>query len=512
MQHIYDKNGNKQNEALSSTMFWKSPLASLSCSVDLSTPNTYTWGEGISGGTSTPFADMKAVYNGSPFQCDVRILTYEDGSPIIEDGKLYFSMTTGRGQGSAGPIICEYDIGTCQLKLTGCIIAHYNGGGLQATGNNVMYNRNNGKWLLGSHTLTGHTLVIAESISDPRYGVTDIYYEDMDYQGPEPGDEDQFIFYSDELEQWVMVYVAIRNNDANYNLRMQTSDYPDHGYTFVKEVVEPSRLRATGVIVTSVGGTKYLLSGSSATGINKYLAYSFPDLEYIGELNLDYDTGSLKGTWPTLIPVTNGKSTKYFFFAFDRAQTLTTSVWTYGCLYMFCAAEENEGMEYPIKRDGITIQEPISDTYAITDLHFKRLWSFRKAMDYEVKLAEIKLNSAVIFDNSSNMYPVIIGDAGVTQNVTGLYLNKNGSAVILGGIHQPFAAYVLNNEGIQGSDIRAIVLLNQQNNIVCRISIDKDGNVYGYNGSAENLLGTMRENSKELVVCTGTTSVQMFER
>ena len=512
MNHIYDVDGNKQNETLFATMFWKSPLASMTSPVDLSIPNTYTWGESISGSTKTPFSNLKSVYNGSPFQCDVRILTYEDCSPIIENNKLYFSMTTGRGQGSTGPIICEYDIGTCQMRLTGCIIGHYNGATMQATGNNVMYNRSTGKWLLGSHTLDTHILIIAESVSDPRFGITDVYYDDLDYQNPGSGDEDQFIFYSDELEKWVMVYVAIRNNGANYILRMQTSDYPNRGYTFVKEINEPSRLRATGVIVTSVGGTKYLLSGSSATGVNKYLAYSFPDLEYVGELNLDYDTESLRGTWPTLIPVTNGNSTKYYFFAFDRAQTLTTSVWTYGCLYMFCAVEENEGMEFPIKRDGITIQLPISDTYSITDLHFKRLWSFRKSMDFEMELAEIKLDDAVIFDDSSNMYPVIQGNVGVIQNINGLYLNSDGNAVIFGGVHRPYAAYVLNNDGVQKTDKRGIAILNNQENVVCRISIDKSGNVYGYNGSTESLLGTIRKRSKELLVCTGTTTIQIFER
>lgn len=512
MQFIYDVDGNKQNSVLSDTLFWKSPLASMTCPVDLSVPSIYKWGEGVSGGVNTPFISIKSVYNESPFQCDVRTLTYEDGSPIIEKGKTYFSMTIGRGSGAPGAVICEYDIGTCQLKITGCLMAHYGGSGIQNTGNAIMYNRNTGRWLLMSHTLTTHILIIAESVSDPRFGITDVYYEDMDYESPGSGDEDQFIFYSDELEKWVMIYVAIRNGNANYDLRMQISDYPDHGYENYATVSEPSRLKATGVIATKVGGVRYVLCGSSATGTNKFLAYSFPGLTYVGELNFDYDTKSKRGIWPTLVPVTNGKTTKYYFFTFDRAQTLTTSVWTYGCLYMYCAVEENEGMEFPIKRDGLVIQDPISNTYDITDLHFKRLWSLRKAMDYDLILSEIKLDTAVIFADSSNMYPVVSGNVEVIQNTDGLFLSESGNAVIYGGTHQPFATYVLHNEGVQESDKRSIAILDQQNNVVARISVDKNGTVYGFDGSIETTLGTLRENTKELLICTGTNTIQLFER
>lgn len=509
MKPIYDINGNKYNSELFSTMLWKNMFASFSCASDFSVPNFYRWGEEVSGGITTPFVDMKAVYNITPSQADCRFITYEDSSPLIKDGKVYFTASTQRGYGSGGAIIFELDIGTCQIKMTGCIIAYYNGANFSATGNAIMYNRSTGKWQLMTHSLDSHVLLVAESVSDPRFGVTNAYYELMDYENPGSGDEDQFVFYSDELEKWVMIYVAIRNNDANYILKVQTSDYPDHGYEFYDEINDSSRLRATGLISTKVGGQRYILSGSSATGVNKNLIYTFPALEYVGEVNLDIGTNAISGTWPTLLPVCDGVRTRYYFFTFDRAALVSSNRWSYGCLYMYCAQETNNGMEFPIKRDGLTIYEPVVGTYGISDLHFKRKWALRNPMSDEIKLSEIRLGQAVFYEQS-NMYPVI--GTSVTQNTDGLYLASSGSAILVGGEHNICSAYVLTNDRIQGTDKRAIVLMDSNQNVVMRVSVTKDGKVYRYNGTDESLLGTMRENSRELIVCIQNTYINIFER
>lgn len=510
MKYIYDADGNKYNSELFSTMFWKTLFASFSCTSDFATPNSYRWGEEVSGGTTTPFVDMRAVYNTTPHQADCRIITYEDSSPIVENGKVYFTASSQRGGGSGGAIVFALDIGTCQIEMTGCILAFYNGSGFSATGNAIMYNRNTGKWQLMTHSgdTQGHDLLIAESISDPRYGVTNAYYEPMDYESPGSGDEDQFVFYSDELEKWVMIYVSIRNNNANYILKVQTSDYPDHGFTFYNEINDSSRLRATGVVSTKVGGKRYILSGSSATGMNKNLIYTFPELEYVGEVNLDIGTNAIYGTWPMLFPICDGTRTRYYFFTFDRTALITSNQWSYGCLYMYCAQETNEGLEFDIKRDGLTIHAPVTETYNISDLHFKRKWALREPMNSEIKLSEIRLGQA-IFNDQSNMYPVI--GTSVAQTTDGLYLASVGSTIIVGGEHNLYSAYVLNNEWIQGTDKRAVVLVDNNNTVKMRVSVTKDGKVYGYNGTDETLLGTMRENSKELIVCVQATWVNVFE-
>jgi hypothetical protein len=57
-----------------------------------------------------------------------------------------------------------------------------------------------------------------------------------------------------------------------------------------------------------------------------------------------------------------------------------------------------------------------------------------------------------------------------------------------------------------------VVLVDNNNTVKMRVSVTKAGKVYGYNGTEETLLGTMRENSKELIVCVQATWVNIFER
>lgn len=492
--------------------FGNSVLATLVCQDDLSTEHTYYWGEEVAGSANTPFVQIDACYNGSMSQADYRIVTYEDGSPIIENGKIYFTMSTQIGHGSPGEIICEYDLDTCNIRIVGCHISYYDNVKFSATGNMMMYNRQTKTWLLGTHTdgNHGHTLVIAKSISDPRFGIHDIFYDDLDYANPGSGDEDQFIFYSSEISKWVMVYVAIRNNDANYILRMHVSDYPDRGFTFYKEINDSSVLRATGVTSVIVGGTRYVLSGSSATGTNKFLVYSFPNLTYVGELNLDFTPGARNGIWSTLFPITDGIKTKYFFFTFDRSPAITSNVWSYGGMYLYCASEMNDGMEYPIVRDGVTIYEPIDPTYSITQLHFIRRWAFKMPMDFKLELSKIKLDEYVLSDQS-NLYP-LIGSTDLTQNEKGLFLNAQGSAIIVGGEHRCFASYLLTNYNMDGSDKRSLVFINNQNNVVAKVSVTKDGTIYGFNGSSESVIGQMRTDCHELIICPSWATIYIYQK
>lgn len=492
--------------------FGKEALGSLTAKSSL-TANGFYWGEYLTGSRETPFHNIKALYNGSMAQADYRVITYEDGSPIVENGKLYFSMSTQIAQGSPGAIVCELDVSTCKLKMTGAILAVYNDNYFTATGNLIFFDRNTGLWQLGTHTQdsAGHILLHAASVSDPRFGVSKIVYSQLDYENPGSGDEDQQIFYSSELEKWVLIYVAIRNNDTNYILRMQTSDYCDRGFEFVREVNDSSRLRATGVYSTKVGGVRYVLSGSSASGTNKFLAYSFPDLSYVGELNLDIPTGADSGIWPIVVPITNGGKTDYYLFTFDRAATVTTNKWSYGCAYMYKADESNTGTEYFVKRNGLNVGVDIVQDYSITQLHFKRLWSIRRAMDLEIPLSEINLDSAVLFSSQSDIYPSF-GSAVLSQDATGLKLAAPGNATIIGGKHQTYAAYILSRHYIQNDDRRGIAIFDDKHDVKMRVLVTKNGSVYGYNGTTETLMGTMRENSTELIVCTGGTLVTVYEK
>ena len=58
-------------------------------------------------------------------QADYRICTYEDGSPIIEDGKYFFNMSA-RSAGVMSAVF-SYDINTCNVQLIGAVQGYKEG-------------------------------------------------------------------------------------------------------------------------------------------------------------------------------------------------------------------------------------------------------------------------------------------------------------------------------------------------------------------------------------------------
>lgn len=182
-------------------------LSSVQIANDLKTPHSYVWGEGIKGSKYTPFIDCKSIYNGSTAQSDYRVVSYEDGSPIIKDNKVYISMTATTALGGAGSVICELNLNTCEIKMTGVFRGYCNGEYFSTSGNAVMFNRNTNRWIMLTHGTVlsagiEHKLMISESISDPRFGVTELDFQELNYDNKLKGDEDEFIFWDEDRNKW----------------------------------------------------------------------------------------------------------------------------------------------------------------------------------------------------------------------------------------------------------------------------------------------------------------------
>ena len=63
--------------------------------------NSLYWGSGvISAGKTAILGALQTLSNGAAI-ADIRTLTYEDGSPLIENNKLYYSVSTRTGGGGA---------------------------------------------------------------------------------------------------------------------------------------------------------------------------------------------------------------------------------------------------------------------------------------------------------------------------------------------------------------------------------------------------------------------------
>lgn len=488
------------------------PLANISVSsLDIFKRGEYVWYEGTKGSTKTPIVNARSIYDGGPAYSDISPVIYENGEPIIKDNKMYYAKTSYWQLGGTGCTIYEYDIGTGELHLSGMVGGYEIVNGSETmysiVATHIMYNRNTGEW---QYTSTGagddsHTLHYSHSYNSPLHGCTILEFRKLTYANAKDGDEDGFVFYSDELQKWVLVYCKLVNNV--YRVCLQTSDYCDDGFT---QYSVNNNVTGTGVNICKVNNTRYVLSGDTAqNNVNRFAVLSFPDLTFVCYLNLNYNNGGFR-TWNTLIPVPDGEFTSYYLLTFDRAIQSPAWNWSYGNVYMYRAKERNNGLEYPLYVNGQEIAHPIQGGTDVNDLHLQLLWAKPFVSNEEIVLSEINLDNNVRRSNS-NIYQAV-GDA-LEQTNTGLVLTSSGEAKIYGGQHQPGAVYILPTKNIGKNDYRYIQICDYNGTVYLQVSAKGNREVYikGYNYS-ETLAGSLSVDDGELLIYTGGGKVNVYSR
>ena len=356
--------------------------------------DSFYWGEGVvSSSGSTPLLGMEQTLSSGSALADIRAITYEDGAPVIEDGRLYLSGSTRTG--GSGIAIVALTLGTGELEFTGTLNCLMAGEFWKICAPHIMYDRTRKLWQVTTpmHAPTDHHLWIATANNDLRFGVSTLEFSPLDYEGPKKGDEDCQIFYDKAMRRWVMIYASTRRPDdgSGYILRLQTSKRPDGGF---RDYSYQTDVSATGVTTTLIGGTRYVLSGNMrgpvsnlngggksgsggdlrsasstlagsksstdsdklATERNRYSVWSYPDMEFVCDLGIDIDDGAFRG-WNNLTPVPEGDATRYVMLGFDRQATTDEDNWTYGNNYFLYSRQLNPGLEFAQKdADGKVIR------------------------------------------------------------------------------------------------------------------------------------------------------------
>ena len=442
--------------------------------------DTLYWGVGTTGSGSTPIRTAVQTLSSGSAIADIRPLTYEDGSPLIEGNRLYYSVSSRTG--GAGPAILELDLGTCELRMTGVLRTSYQHQTWQGMAAHIMYDRTSGLWqvtipLHKTDPATGkwtHLLAVKKSVSDLRHGATRLDFELLDYEKPTVGDEDAQIFYDKGMKRWVMIYASTRQPDGtkgNYILRMQTSKRPDggfHDYSFATNV------SSTGVTSTLVGGKRYVFSGDlQSDGHNNYPVFSFPDLVKVGQLNLDVTDGGTRG-WNNVTPFPEGLDTRYVFLAFDRGVTTDENVWTYGRLHLYYSRECNPGLEFPVKHGDVTLQASAQQKYDPTQLHFMRHATWNNLFTHDIRMGVLDLSDQVLDVRNSNMYPAF-GDVALRQDGEAIYPVATGNAGVVCGLHLPLSNYILNLADIREGDARYLYLGDREGTAFMKVMFTRNG-------------------------------------
>lgn len=268
-------------------------------------------------------------------QADIRPICYEDGTVMVESGKIYLSMTV-RMHKYCYQGVFSWVPGTCLLDMTGAIF-YDAGDGIWANdvAASIKYHRPTGKWLLWVCSFArGHILGHSVMLGDPRFGlnVADITLmekaEDSSAFMGFFGDEDPDIIF--DGEKWRMAICRRDYKIGAYRYFIFESDDPFTGYRYVGRTAGKEE---TGGYLRFLDGKCCLICGAEFNETSQYHVYDLDDLSQFSLLRFDYPDGGFRG-WGAVMDIPMGSRVRRFHLTFDRYRG-GDYTWSYGNLYCF---------------------------------------------------------------------------------------------------------------------------------------------------------------------------------
>lgn len=268
---------------------------------------------------------------------DIRAITYEDGSPLLDQGRLWYTMTI-RGRGLPHPLQGVFSLNPTvfDIKFEGVILFDRNDGILRnEVASHLFFDRNEQIWRGVTTGFSAYAkkdehkqLLAIESKKDPRFGFSVMKASPFGMVGDI---EDPHILYDDEAGKWRML--TCKNYDG-YKAIMMESDSWNSGYI---QIAGPVSHNSTGTSIQKIGDTLYGFSGSQD---RKIYTYSYPDLKETGILKMDlppWDAESGTRVWPNVVQLPEGYPFQFVALMMDRFNypRIEGPQWTYGALYLY---------------------------------------------------------------------------------------------------------------------------------------------------------------------------------
>ncbi len=268
---------------------------------------------------------------------DIRAITYENGDPLLDKGRLWYTMTV-RGRGLPHPMQGVFSMNPTvfDIKMEGVIVFDRQDGLLRnEVASHVYYDRKDGMW---RGLTTGFSafankqekkqLLTIESKQDPRFGFSIMRATHFGMVGDY---EDPHILFDAKAKKWRMLTCI---NENGYKAIMLESDVWNKGYT---KIAGPVAFNSTGTSIQKIGNQFYCFSGSKD---RKIYIYTYPDLKEAGTLKMDlppWDETSGSRVWPNVVQLPEGYPFRYVALMMDRFNYpgLQSPNWTYGALYLF---------------------------------------------------------------------------------------------------------------------------------------------------------------------------------
>ncbi|MBB5353876.1 hypothetical protein HNR46_004140 [Haloferula luteola] len=272
-------------------------------------------------------------------QADIRTITDEEGTPLMDEGRLWFTATT-RGGGLPHPAQGVFSLspGLFDFRFEG-LIAFDRGDGLLRNdlASHLFFDRKNQEWRGWTTAFSAFgdpqkkepkEILAVRSLHDPRHGFSTMQAAPIglvgDYEDP------QGVFDSSS-GTWRML---LCQNAGGYKAAVFESDHWDGGF---HRIAGPVASDSTGTTLQTLDGTRYAFFGSADQSFH---VCTFPELQPLGKLDLDLPPWRAKGpsrVWPCIVPLPEGYPAPYLLLTFDRANFpgMPLPNWTYGALHLY---------------------------------------------------------------------------------------------------------------------------------------------------------------------------------
>ena len=127
----------------------------------------------------------ESFLDGGLSHADMKPVRYEDGTPILENGRLFLTLSS-RLQAGAYQYVVSWNPSTCELRPEGAIFFDYGDGRWCAdVAISLLYHRERREWLFWATAFShGHILCHGTSAGDPRFGITALDAALMEAQKP----------------------------------------------------------------------------------------------------------------------------------------------------------------------------------------------------------------------------------------------------------------------------------------------------------------------------------------
>lgn len=286
-------------------------------------------------------------------QADIRLISHEDLSPYMEGGRLWFTFSC-RGidiyQSAQG--VLSLDPSVFDIRFEGMIVFDHGDGLLRNDyASHLFFDRNAKEWRAYAcdfggtayrELRSGSGLVIGTSSKSPLKGFSVMKARRIETDHITGHNEDPCIFYDTDVNKWRLLTSVLTNR--NIISRTFESDTWDGKFTPVAPEIT---MNSTGTSIQRIGNKYYSFMG----GLGNLRVHSYPELELLGELNLNLQPHWPKPAarvWASIVPLPEGYPYRYVLLTMDRPNFpgIKGANWSYGAFYFYGANPESASHAY----------------------------------------------------------------------------------------------------------------------------------------------------------------------